>query len=120
MNSPRPKKTAHVKAPPPRVDRAPRVPFEHRVSVTIEHPGSSVVTFEVQARDLSRTGLRAQHANYVYPGSPAAVSFLRGRTVLFTVQGRVVRCEYVGGRAHDVGIAFESPMGSRELAMLDP
>jgi len=96
------------------------VPFEHRVAVTVEHPGSTTVTFEVQGRDISRTGMRVQHGNYVYPGSPTTVSFLRGKGVLFAVPGRVVRCEYVGSKQHDVGIAFENPMGSRELSLLNP
>jgi len=104
----------------PRSERAPRVAFDQRVCIKIEHPGSSVVSFEVQARDLSCTGLRVQHVNFIYPNSPATISFMRGKRVLVTAHGHVVRCDYVGNSRHDVGIMFETPLASSDLVLLTP
>jgi hypothetical protein len=121
VNAPRSnRQKSPTKPPRPQSERARRVPFEHRVSIRIEHPGASVVSFEVQARDLSSSGLRVQHMNYIYPNSPATISFVRGKKVLVAAAGHVVRCDYIGNRQHDVGISFDRPLDASELVLLTP
>ena len=116
----KPRKPDRPKPQRERAQRAPRVSFDYRVTVKIEHPGATVVTLELQARDLSRTGLRVQHINFIYPGSPVTITFLRGKKPLVTTYGRVARCEYVGSSRHDVGIAFENPLDAEDLTLLTP
>jgi hypothetical protein len=94
--------------------------FDHPVMITIKHPGSTTVTFKVQARDISQTGLKVCHTAFVYPGSPAEVAFTRGPEVLVAIRGHVVRCAHAGGNKHDVGIAFDAPIGSVELSLIHP
>jgi hypothetical protein len=88
--------------------------------ITVHHPGSTIVTFKVQARDISQTGLKVCHTSFMYPGSPAQIAFVRGPDVLVSIKGRVVRCAHAGGNKHDVGIAFDAPMSSAELSLIHP
>ncbi|MBL4591059.1 MAG: response regulator [Phycisphaerales bacterium] len=90
------------------------------VVLTIENAGGSTVSIPVVAKDISRGGISLLHSAYVYPDSKCTVSFKvpDGRT--FHVKGRIARCMHIGGKVHEVGIAFDEQVSTRDLLGLDP
>jgi hypothetical protein len=106
------RRPAAPRAPKP---RAARVAFVQPLTITIEHPGSTIVSFEVTAMDISRTGVKVAHRNFIYPGSPAQIAFMRGKQVVLSIRGTVARCDYTGLNRHEIGIAFDRPLASEDL-----
>ncbi len=68
------------------------------------------VQFVVRPRNLSAGGIAVLHGSFLYPGTPCAIMLreLHGEQTL--VEGRIVHCRCVHGRAHEVHIRFGEPI----------
>ena len=78
--------------------------------LAVIHPGGSMVSYRVMPRDLSELGLGFLHGNFLYPGSSCRLD-LRGKDgTTQPICAKVVRCDHITGRIHDVGIAFDKPI----------
>lgn len=85
------------------------------VQVQIAQPGGSVTRFIVAPRNLSTNGMQFLHGGYVHVGTSCIANLLQlnGHTQL--VRGTVVRCDYICGRVHDIGIKFDSSIPIQEF-----
>ena len=80
------------------------------ITATIAHPGGSIVRVLVVCRSISDMGMGFLHGGYVHPGSRCAFRLMTLKHEPLTVTGRVVRCAFLRGRAHEVGVRFDQPI----------
>lgn len=68
------------------------------------------VHFVVRPRNISAGGIAVLHGSFLYPGTACGIALrgLDGRTLL--VNGRILHCRCVHGRAHEVNIRFVQPI----------
>ena len=91
-----------------------------RADLTIEHQGGSSVTFPVATRNISRGGISVLHSAFAYPGSNCSILLhLEGDNTL-QAQGRIVRCQHLVGKVHELGISFNEQVSTKALLGLDP
>jgi hypothetical protein len=66
-----------------------------------------VQTHTVPPVDLSPNGMAFLHCSFLYPGSTivATLRALDGEQI--SVTGKVMRCEHVSGRVHEVGVKLD-------------
>lgn len=90
-----------------------RVPAKHRARVIIEvRPiGGTPITYLARPRNISRTGMAILHGNYIHNDVVCHVQLKLGGE-LATTPARVVRCRYVSGSIHEVGIKFDKPLAT--------
>jgi CheY-like chemotaxis protein len=109
----------HVAAAQGRIDM--RADDRHAIKMAspvfaeFRHPGGSRLACLIIPRNISRHGMAFLHGSFVYPGSACKVIMktLAGQHV--SIPGQVVRCSYVVGKVHDVGIRFEEPITPGEF-----
>ncbi|MDF1810105.1 MAG: response regulator [Phycisphaerales bacterium] len=90
------------------------------VDLTIEHSTGSKVTLAVATRNISRGGISVLHSAFIHTGSPCVVTLnLPGGKKEF-VPGKIVRCNHLQGRVHEIGIAFNEQVSTKDLLGLDP
>jgi len=68
------------------------------------------VWFKAVPRNLSDHGLAVLHGAFIYPGSKAMIRFQTTDGESMSVMGTVRRCNFVGGKTHDVGVEFDNPI----------
>jgi len=69
----------------------------------------------VATRNLSSSGIGIVHGGYVHPGTRCTIS-LRARTgEARSLNGKVVKCQVMSGRLHDVGILFATEVNPMEF-----
>lgn len=74
---------------------------------SVTHPGGTDVSYRIKPRDLSELGLGFLHGNFLYPNSICTLN-LRGKDgCMHSISAKVMRCDHVTGRIHDVGIRFD-------------
>jgi hypothetical protein len=106
------------------MDSAPRAPGEQErreherlryyvpggVEVGVHHPGGSFTTYRVQPRDLGRGGLGFLHGNFVHPGASCIVKVTTRDGGDVAVSGKIVSCQHISGKTHQVGVRFDAPL----------
>jgi len=88
----------------------------HNVHLDIEGEGGRRSRFLTYSRDLSSCGLSVIHGGFVYPGTRCEVTLTTLEQRTETISGRVVRCDYVKGTLHDLGISFDEPVDPARFA----
>ncbi len=79
--------------------------------VKMQQPGfSSPVAYQAQGHDVSASGVSFLHGGYVHVGTPCIIQLITTYGTWNDVKGVVVRCQYVTGNIHDVGVKFETPV----------
>lgn len=87
--------------------------------VEITHPGGTITSYLVRPRDLSTRGISFLHGAFVYPNSPCRLFLETMDGTAATIIGRVMRCQHVSGRAHDVGIQFIKQIRLEDYVVVD-
>jgi CheY-like chemotaxis protein/HPt (histidine-containing phosphotransfer) domain-containing protein len=90
------------------------------VKMTIMHASGNPAVIHVACRNLSAGGIGVLHRAYVHKGTRVSVALPRVDGDVNEVEGFVVRCIYVKGAIHDVGIQFNEPVNARDYVNLDP
>jgi CheY-like chemotaxis protein/HPt (histidine-containing phosphotransfer) domain-containing protein len=86
----------------------PRVEFiQHLSVIRIHHPGGSITRSRVTTQDLSADGVRFLYGNYLHIGTVVIITLRRRRGGEEDVVGTVIRCQYVPGSLHDIGVKFK-------------
>ena len=81
----------------------------NRCVMHMQQPGSGLSTaYIVATRNLSAGGLSALHGGYVHAGTRCVVQLISTHSAWTIVPGTVVRCQYVQGKIHEVGIVFDN------------
>lgn len=85
--------------------------FPYRVTgcvVHIQQPGAaSAVSYVVPTRNLSATGMSFLHGGFVHTGSTCMVQLITTHGTWEDVKAKVVRCNYIEGTLHEVGVRFD-------------
>ncbi len=89
------------------------------VKLAVVHPGGSISEFPVVCRNLSCGGIGVLHGSFVHPGSAVRVHLPHPSKGEVVVEGTIRRCLHRGGRVHDVGVEFNTPLSAREFVGLD-
>lgn len=88
--------------------------YRYRVKalvVRMQRPGfPAPVIYQVPAHDISSTGLSFLHGGYVHVGTRCTAQLITTYGTWDDVSGTVVRCAYVDGTIHDVGVRFDTPV----------
>ncbi|MBL4697908.1 MAG: response regulator [Phycisphaerales bacterium] len=90
------------------------------VELTIEHGNGGKVTIPVATRNISRGGMSILHTSFVHLKSPCEVTLKLPGGNSQIIPGKIVRCNHLQGRIHEVGIAFNEQISTKELLGLDP
>ncbi len=85
-------------------------PYPYRLPdavVNILQPGGSAASFLVPTRSLSQAGLSFLHGAYLHNGTQCQIKLASARNMWQSFDASVVRCKYVEGAIHDVGVTFD-------------
>lgn len=90
------------------------------VNFVIEQNSGGKVIIPVATRNISRGGMCILHSSFVHLGSlcEIALNVTGGKTEV--IPGKVVRCSHLQGRIHEIGIAFDEQISTKDLLGLDP
>lgn len=88
----------------------------HNVHLDVHMEGGRVGRYLTFSRDLSASGLSLVHGGFVYPGTPCQVTLTTLNGENDTIEGVVMRCEYVRGTLHELGIRFNQRIDPRRFA----
>ena len=90
------------------------------VKLVIEHGTGNKVTLPVATRNISSGGISVLHSAFVHSNTPVEVILNApdGNSIL--VSGKVMRCNHVTGRIHEIGIKFNEQISTKDLLGLDP
>ncbi|MGB0717217.1 MAG: hypothetical protein ACPGXK_15170, partial [Phycisphaerae bacterium] len=93
-------------------ERANRERYNPQVPVRIEvyHIGGTTSRYQVQAFDLSESGIGFFHGGFVYPDSVCDVHLVTPDREFFTVTATITRCLWVDGSIHFVAAEFKQPI----------
>ncbi|MBY0112054.1 MAG: PilZ domain-containing protein [Phycisphaerales bacterium] len=75
--------------------------------VEVRGPSGDVQTHSVPPVDLSCGGLAFLHGSFLYPGSVISATLRTRDGEQMSVTGKVMRCEHVSGRVHEVGVKLD-------------
>ncbi len=90
------------------------------VDLTIQHSNGGSVTIPVATRNISRGGISILHASFVHLKSPCEITLNVAGGKKQVIAGKVVRCNHLEGRVHEIGIAFDEQISTKDLLGLDP
>ena len=79
-------------------------------AITIQHPGGTITNFLVNTEDLSAGGISFLYGNFLHIGTMVVITLRRHRGGEEKVVGSVIRCRYVAGSMHEVGVKFKKPI----------
>jgi hypothetical protein len=86
--------------------------FPYRLKGCVVHmqqPGDgSPRAFLVPTRNISSGGVSFLHGGYVHTGTHCTVQLITAHGTWADVPGEVVRCSYVQGQIHEVGVKFDA------------
>jgi len=76
------------------------------VPIRVQYPNGSNADFLVRPRDISSQGLGFLHGTFLYPGTVCTIVLrtLNGQAI--PIDGKVVRCDCIQGRVHEIGVQF--------------
>lgn len=85
------------------------------ITVEVRSPSGDVQTHTVPPVDLSPGGMAFLHCSFLYPGSAIAATLRTRDGEQMSVTGKVVRCEHVSGRVHEVGVKLDQAIDPAAL-----
>lgn len=77
------------------------------ITIEVRGPSGDVQTHTVPPVDLSPNGMAFLHCAFLYPGSTIAATLRSRDGEQMSVTGKVMRCEHVSGRVHEVGVKLD-------------
>lgn len=80
------------------------------IAIDIVHPSGSSSRVLVDAYQLSSAGLSVVHGSYVHVGTRVVARLMTVDNAWIDANGRIVRCDYVSGLVHDIGLVFDDPI----------
>ena len=81
-----------------------------RFAIRIQHPGGTDGNFIGRTRDVSAGGVAFLHGSFLHMNTRCQV-LLPGRDGRWLgLAGTVVRCRYIEGNVHEVGVQFQTPV----------
>jgi len=95
------------------------VPDSVAITVRLTHPGGGVDQFLVRGRNVSDHGLGFLHGSFLHEDTHCAITFRRDDGESVQLEGKVRRCRYLAGGAHEVGVAFNHAFPMREFLDAD-
>jgi len=97
--------------------RSERIALPGSLSVLLDitHPGGGSDRFRVRGRNVSDHGLSFLHGCYVHQGTRCLLTLRRPDDESLAVSASAVRCRYITGGAHEVGVAFDEPIAIRDF-----
>jgi CheY-like chemotaxis protein len=88
-----------------------RYSYRHRtLLVELAVAGGEPRAFRVASRDLGKGGLAFLHGGYVHAGTRCRAHLVTIHNHWQIVEGTVVRCQYIQGRVHEIGVRFDRPI----------
>ncbi len=81
-----------------------------RVIVRFDSGTATSAPIRSAASDLSDNGIGIWHSAFIPVGTRCSLSMLDADCRLVSLKGKVVRSEFVSGRAHIIGILFDEPI----------
>ncbi len=90
------------------------------VDLTIVHSNGGKVTIPVATRNISRGGMSILHSAFIHLKSPCEITLKVAGGKSQIISGKVVRCNHLQGRIHEIGIAFDEQVSTKDLLGLDP
>ncbi len=90
------------------------------VDLILEHATGSKISLPVATRNISRGGISILHSTYIHTGSPCEVVLQIPGGKSQGIPAKVIRCAHITGRVHEVGIAFDEQISTKDLLGLDP
>jgi hypothetical protein len=90
----------------------PRFPAPPTFKVLVRFDAGSAATMAVRlpVSDLSEGGIGLLHSSFIPAGVRCMVSMITVDREAVSVRGSVAHCQYIGGRAHIIGVRFDSPI----------
>ena len=87
--------------------------------VTVYHPGGSNIRYAVTPRNISSTGVGFLHGSFLHKDTNCVVSLptLTGQWV--NAVGKVVRCQHMEGKIHEIGVLFRSPIQPEQFVVAE-
>lgn len=83
-----------------------RYRYHVREGLLLQVPGFPV-QFIVRPRNLSTGGVSVLHGSFLYPGTTCTIMLKTIDGEQLCIDGRIIRCRCVHGRAHEVNIRFD-------------
>lgn len=90
--------------------RHERLRYFRRVSITLDSGAHEQQTFTAISGNISRGGMALAVGRFVYAGSSITITLALPDGESRLVTGRVLRCQFLEGRAHEVAILFDPPL----------
>lgn len=91
-----------------------RWPFRKlNVQLDIQHPGGTATSLRVASRNLSRSGIGLLHSAFVHAKSPCIAHLPGVDGQVRAIPGVISRCTHRGGRVHEIGVRFDTPVDLR-------
>ena len=90
------------------------------VELTIQHATGSKVTLPVATRNISRGGISILHSAFMHTGSSCEITLRLPGGKSELIPGVIRRCAHLKGRIHEIGIAFDEQISTKDLLGLDP
>lgn len=87
-----------------------RYSYRRVCAIELTQPSGNVMSFKAPTRDLSRGGLAFVHYGFIHVGTKCRVQLVTTHNSWQHIEGKVVRCEYVDGGIHLVGVKFKFPI----------
>lgn len=87
-----------------------RLTHQPNIVIAVCQTDGTLVRYAVIARNLSETGAAFMHGAYLHHGTGCVVTIQSNDGKWANVIGRVVRCNHVGGKVHEIGVAFGTPI----------
>ncbi len=99
------------------------VRWSYRVSavdLVLEHTTGSKISLPVASRNISRGGISILHSSYIHTGNRCEIILQIPGGKAQAIPARIIRCAHITGRVHEVGIAFDEQISTKDLLGLDP
>lgn len=90
--------------------RYERLRYHRRVSITLDSDSDEQQTLSAISGNISRGGMALALGRFVYAGSGITISLALPDGEAMLVTGKVLRCQFLEGRAHEVAILFDSSL----------
>ena len=98
--------------------RFERMPFRGRHGILYTTQTQQDVAFIVPTRNISQAGLSFLHGQMMHAGQACSVSLVTKDGNWLTVEGLIVRCRYVRGMIHEIGMKFSARTDLTDLGGL--
>ena len=90
-----------------------------RIFVIFRSPDGQPQQFKVRAYNLSEKGLGFLHGAYIYKDTPAEIYMQHHINGMTRISARIVHCELVKKRIHQVGAEFDKPIDLSDYLLTD-